>query len=139
MWTEWQKIIFILALSTISWSLSGCSFTDYKPGFTNSDKTISPEDLLSEANYEQVLLEFIITNQLFDTQTDSAALDSTHQALFSRFGTTKDLFFATHRAYEQDPKKQIERINRLRDEVQREMESISDYIRLQNSAQQSRP
>lgn len=120
-------------------TLTGCSFTDYRPGFSVSESHPLANERLSESAYESLLMEYMITNQLYDTQTDSATLDSAHLALFSAFGTTKELFFATHRAYEQDPETQLERITRLREEVQREMEAISDYIQEQNRARQTQP
>ena len=103
----------------------GCSFSEYEPGFPTQISTV---ELLPEAAYEKLLVEFMITNQLYDSQTDSATVDSAHQALFSSFGTTEEIFMATHRAFEQDPEAQMARIQRIRDEVQAEMERISDYM-----------
>lgn len=104
---------------------SGCSFTEYKPGFPTQENNV---ELLPEATYEKLLVEFMITNQLYDSQADSAIVDSAHQALFSSFETTEEIFMATHRTFERDPETQMARIQRIRDEVQAEMERISDYM-----------
>lgn len=126
------KMLVAATLSGLFLFLSGCSFTEYRPGFGTAEAQPDPTELLSESDYETLLLEYMITNQLFDTQTDSATLDSARQALFSSYGTTEELFFATHRAFEQDPEAQMERVKRIREEVQKEIEAISDYIRQKN-------
>lgn len=84
---------------------------------------------LDEQSYERLLLEVMVTHQLYDTMADSARVDSAKRELMERNGTTWEAFLATHSRYEEDVEAQIDRISRLQDRVQREMQRITAYQR----------
>lgn len=84
---------------------------------------------LDEPTYERLLVEVMVTHQMYDTMADSARVDSARRTLMRRNGTTWEAFLETHARYEQDLESQIERISRLQSLVQREMQTITAYQR----------
>lgn len=84
---------------------------------------------LDEQTYERLLVEVMVTHQMYDTMADSVRVDSARRSLMRRNGTTWEAFLETHARYEQDLESQIERISRLQAFVQREMQKITAYQR----------
>lgn len=105
----------LLGLLMLGWALTSCS---------GQDQSKKPENLMSENNYVDLLvdLQHIITWR--NARPDSISADSLKEVIYDRYGLTEEQFEASHTYYQQQVEKHLVRI----DEVIRRLEGESSYI-----------
>ena len=78
-----------------------------------------PEHVIAEETYIDLLVEINLTRNLIRIRGDFHSEDSLRQEVFSHYGVDRSRFEKSHAWYEQQPHRQIERLDtvaaRLRD------------------------
>lgn len=106
---------YFLFLSLLTISLSGC----LKP-----EKAPRPKNLISEQNYIDLLVEMQHINTYKNVQPDSISADSLKDLVYQKFDITEQQYLDSHTYYQQNTKRQLERI----DEAIRQLEQEQQYI-----------
>lgn len=93
-------------------------------GCLGPEKTPRPENLISEQNYIDLLVEMQHIKTYKNVQPDSISADSLKELVYQKFGITDQQYSESHTYYQQNPDRQLERI----DEAIRQLEHEQQYI-----------
>jgi hypothetical protein len=88
------------------------------------DKVPEPENLISEQNYIDLLIEMQHISTYRNAQPDSVNADSLKALVYNKFGITEEQFLNSHSYYQKQVERQLMRVQ----EVIRQLENEERYI-----------
>ncbi len=94
-------------------------------GCLGPEKTPRPENLISEQNYIDLLVEMQHIKTYKNVQPDSISADSLKELVYQKFGITDQQYLESHTYYQQQTDRQLQRI----DEAIRQLNHEQQYIR----------
>lgn len=98
-----------------------------------------PNELIPEEIYKQMFIEFSIINQYNENVLQETTPDELRQKVYDHYGVTAEEFRVSHRYYERDLDKHLERLTEITNIMRAERDSIMDAEREYNTRQQSTP
>ncbi|MGN8224816.1 DUF4296 domain-containing protein [Gracilimonas sp. BCB1] len=93
-------------------------------GCMGPDEVPKPDDLISEQNYIDLLIEMQHISTYRDAQPDSINADSLKALVYGKFGITEEQFLRSHTFYQKQVERQLIRVQ----EVVRQLENEEQYI-----------
>lgn len=93
-------------------------------GCMGPDKVPEPENLISEQNYIDLLIEMQHISTYRNAQPDSVNADSLKALVYNKFGITEEQFLNSHSYYQKQVERQLMRVQ----EVIRQLENEERYI-----------
>lgn len=94
----------------------------------NCSDTTAPEDLLEEDCYINVFSELVVINQVNDEQLGSVSRDSLREQVYEKYEVSPEQFNRSHQFYQQQPDKQLERINKIEGIFEEERERFQERL-----------
>lgn len=94
--------------------------------FACSEKEQPPENLLPEDTYIRLLGELHIAHNLGDLDSENEAMiDSVLSEIFSEYDTNEEQYRLSHNHYQEDLEGQIERIEKLQEQLRHEARVVT--------------
>jgi gas vesicle protein len=106
---------FSLCILMGSLWLAGCTGREFNP---------KPKHLISERNYIDLLVEMQHITTWKNARPDSVNVDSLKQLIYDKYHITEAQFLASHKYYQKDLDRQLERV----DEAIRQLKNEENYI-----------
>lgn len=101
--------------------------------FGCSDKPPKPDDLISEDEYIELMVELQLVRSYGETlQIDSTTIDSLTDKVFDRYSTTDSTFQKSHNYYQQFPQEHVQRIDKAIEQLK------MDQVGLENDREPTR-
>ena len=114
-----KTILIVLALCTLFFSTT-CKVT------TEGPRIAEPAELLPDSVYIPLLANMQLI-QVWNSSSDTMALDSLKQKLFSTFGVDEQRFLDSHRYYQSDFEGQRARLDSVKILIETEKRRIQEY------------
>ena len=114
-----RNIVKVLALCTLFFSAT-CTVT------TEGPRIAEPAELLPDSVYIPLLANMQLI-QVWNSSSDTMALDSLKQILFSTFGVNEQQFLNSHRYYQSDFEGQRARLDSVKILIETEKRRIQEY------------
>lgn len=114
-----KTILIVFALCTFFFS-NTCKVT------TEGPRIAEPAELLPDSVYISLLANMQLI-QVWNSSSDTMALDSLKQKLFSTFGVDEQQFLDSHRYYQSDFEGQRARLDSVKILIETEKRRIQEY------------
>jgi len=114
-----KTILIVFALCTFFFS-NTCKVT------TEGPRIAEPAELLPDSVYISLLANMQLI-QVWNSSSDTMALDSLKQKLFSTFGVDEQRFLDSHRYYQSDFEGQRARLDSVKILIETEKRRIQEY------------
>ncbi|WP_421775385.1 DUF4296 domain-containing protein [Gracilimonas sp.] len=95
-------------------------------GCMGPEEAPKPDNLISEQNYIDLLIEMQHISTYRDAQPDSVNADSLKALVYDKFGITEEQFLNSHTFYQKQVERQLIRVQ----EVIRQLENEEQYIQV---------
>lgn len=96
-----------------------------------------PENILSEERYEQVFIELTIVDQMNEDLLGEKTRHDLRNEVFQEYGISEEEFNRSHRYYEQQVEKQIERMEELNLKLREVRDTLASLERTFEEARNS--
>lgn len=91
------------------------------------DSTAS-EDLLEEDRYISVFSELLVINQLNDEQLGPVSREYLQDQVFEEYSVTREQFERSHRYFQQQPERQLQRLNKVEENFTEERDRLQERL-----------
>lgn len=88
----------------------------------------APEDLLEEDRYISVFSELLVINQLDDEELETVSREYLKEQVFEEYDVTQAQFERTHRYFQQQPDRQIERLDKIEEMFTEERDRFQNRL-----------
>lgn len=93
-----------------------------------SSEPTAPEDLLEDERYISVFTELLVINQLDEEQLNGVSRDYLKEQVFEEYYITRKQFERTHSYYQQKPKQQIQRLEKIEESLTVERDRLQNQL-----------
>lgn len=95
--------------------------------FSCGDPTAT-EDLLEEDRYISVFSELLVINQLNEEQLGAVSREYLKEQVFEEYDITREQFERTHRFFQQQPERQLQRLNKVEEIFTEERDRLQERL-----------
>lgn len=95
---------------------------------TSCGDPTAPEDLLEEDRYISVFSELLVINQLNDEQLGPISREYLQDQVFEEYNVTREQFEQTHRYFQQQPERHIQRLDKIEEVFTEERDRLQERL-----------
>lgn len=96
--------------------------------FSSCGDPTAPEDLLEEDRYIAVFSQLLVINQINDDKLDGVSREYLKEQVFEEHDVTREQFERTHRYYQQQPEKHLQRLDKIEDLLTTQRDNFQDRL-----------
>lgn len=85
-------------------------------------------DLLEEDRYLSVFSELLVINQLNEEQLGPVSREYLKEQVFEEYDVTREQFERTHRYFQQQPERQLQRLNKVEEIFTEERDRLQERL-----------
>ena len=96
--------------------------------FSSCGDPTAPENLLEEDRYIDVFAELVVVNQIGEDNLDGVSREYLKEQIFDKYNVTKEQFERTHRYYQQQPEKHLQRLDKVENILTEQRDRFQDLL-----------